>query len=125
MRFLLIGLMIATAGCAFGQVRPNTIKQLEEATTAKHLHFDIRCSPLALGEETLFVAWANVPGHDSHFSIENGGQPDWNAYGRTQQEAAEHLLLVLRGKPNGFPKHEPAREKGRSCPPPIEGGLPE
>jgi hypothetical protein len=125
LKYLVILLLLGMMGACFGQVRPETAKQLSQMAKAKHLHFVVQCSSIDLSgtwPDLKFIAWANIPAHNASLYIEEGGKPDWTTHAKTQQEAAEKLIMLLQGGPNTFPEHRPKLEKAEQCAKPLEGG---
>ena len=127
MKLFLVVMILSV--CALAQVRKETLAQLEKVTAAKHLHFEIGCVSSDDDPEEEFIAYANIPGHDSLHCVEEGGKSEWAVTKqRTQQAAAEALIEALKWEPTLVPRHcEPAMKmhKHRQCPRPIRGGLPE
>lgn len=119
--FVIVALLAASAA---GQVRAETAKKLAATAGVKHLHYIVECSPMIFEDRSdmNFIAWANIPGHDSGQTIEEGGKPDWTVFGRTEEEAAEKLIAALQGPPTTFPKHAEPEKPKKQCAKPLEGG---
>jgi hypothetical protein len=93
------------------EIRP-AIARLAQVAKERHLYWYVR--PTAWSGEWAVVAraWQGDALEPVATFIEDGGKPNWYAFGSSQEEAVTNLLKRLQSAPNDVPAHRSAMING-------------